>query len=167
MGNLLQCAKTGGKEGYAVAKDAFDFSDLFKQIENEINAVINSAEAKKQLSEHMAYSAYENVYPLYSPTVYNRRMSGGGLGSPLNYEVITGDLQMTVRNETTGNGGQPGESWTSGPINDIIETGMGYGWKHSEIYQMQPYPRPFMQQGIDEFTDEYLLPEIHSKVFNS
>lgn len=149
-----------------MASDAFDFTDVFKQIETEINNVINSAEMKKRLSESMAYAAWEHVYPYYTPTEYKRRGASGGLGSPMNYEVTTGDLKMAVVNETTGNGQQPGESWTSGPINDIIEEGVGYGWRHSEIYESQPYPRPFMQQGIDEFTDNYLLPEIHSKVFN-
>lgn len=149
-----------------MASDAFDFTDVFKQIETDINKVMNSAEMKKRLSENMAFAAWEHVYPLYHETEYKRRKASGGLGDPNNYEVTTEYLQMTVVNETTGNGEQPGESWTSAPINDIIEEGVGYGWRHSEIYESQPYPRPFMQQGIDEFTDDFLLPEIRSKVFN-
>lgn len=148
-----------------MASDAFDFNDLFNQIEREIGAVMTSPESKKRLQEQAAFAAYEHVYPLYSPTEYQRRLSGGGLGDPQNYEVVPGELQLTLINNTTGNGGQPGESWTSGFINDIIESGSGYGWRHSEIYQDQPYPRPFMQNAIDEFTEEYLLPEIHDKVF--
>lgn len=145
---------------------AFDFSDLFNQIEREISEVVTSPDSQKKLQEHMAFSAFENVYPYYSPAGYDRRYANGGLGDPKNYEVIPAKLMLTVINNTTGNGDQPGESWTSGPINDIIENGVGYGWKHSEIYQSQPYPRPFMQNGIDEFTEEYLLPEIHNRVFN-
>lgn len=148
-----------------MAKSAFDFSDLFNQIEREISEVMTSPESEKKLKEHAAFAAYEYVYPLYSPTEYDRRGSSGGLGDKNNYEVLRGELMLTLINNTTGNGSQPGESWTSGYINDIIEGGSGYGWRHSEIYQSQPYPRPFMQNAIDEFTEEYLLPEIHNKVF--
>ena len=148
-----------------MASDAFDFNDLFNQIEREIGAVMTSPEAEKQLKDHAAFAAYEYVYPFYTPTAYKRRYAGGGLGDPGNYEVKRGELTLTLINNTTGNGSQPGESWTSGFINDIIESGSGYGWRHSEIYQDQPYPRPFMQNAIDEFTEEYLLPEIHNQVF--
>ena len=158
-----------------MAKDPYNFDDLFKQLEDEVNAVMTSPESKKQLSEHARYAAYEYVYPLYgnmepgavtSARGYRRRYENGGLGDPDNYEVIAERLKLTVINNTTGNCEQPGESWTSGLINDIIENGVGYGWRHSDIYMMQPYPRPFMSKGVDEFVDEYLLPEIHNQVFN-
>lgn len=148
-----------------MAKSAFDFSDLFNQIEREVSEVMTSPASQKALKEHAAYAAFEYVYPYYSPTKYERRYAGGGLGSPENYEVIPAELKLTLINNTPGNGSQPGEAWTSGPINDIIEGGTGYGWRHSDIYQMQPYPRPFMQKAIDEYTEEYLLPEIHERVF--
>ena len=158
-----------------MASSAFDFSDLFLEIEREVGAVMTSPESQRQLKEHARAAAFEYVYPLYGDMStantpgtrkYKRRYASGGLGDPDNYEVLTGDLELTVINNTTGNGEQPGESWTSGPINDIIEEGEGYGWRFSEIYMNQPCPRPFMQHGIDEFVDEYLLPEIHDKVFN-
>lgn len=149
-----------------MGNDPFDFEDVFEQIKREVNSVITSPESQKKLQEHMRYSAYENVYPYYAPVEYERRYANGGLGDPENYEVIPGNMELTVINNTTGNGAQPGERWTSGYINDIIENGVGYGWKRSAIYQMQPYPRPFMQKGIDEFVDEYLLPEIGMQVFS-
>jgi len=157
-----------------MAKDPFDFSDVFADVEKKINDIMHSPSAKKQLQEHARFAAYEYVYPLYGsmgseiegvPKGYIRRYASGGLGDPNKNQVITDMLEMTVINNTPGNGEQPGEQWTSGPINDIIEKGVGYGWRHSDIYGWQPYPRPFMEKGLDEFTDEYLLPEIHKQVF--
>lgn len=158
-----------------MANDPFNFNDLFNEIEREVSNVMTSPESQKRLKEHARAAAFEYVYPLYgdmmddsvpSARAYKRRYTEGGLGDPDNYEVLTGELELTVINNTPGNGEQPGESWTSGPINDIIEQGIGYGWRHSDIYMYQPFPRPFMSQGVDEFTDEYLLPEIHKKVFD-
>ena len=154
-----------------MVNDPFDFSDVFTQIEKEIDEIINMPITKETLQNTIIKSVNENVYPFYghsaddnSPRHYHRRYENGGLGDPKNYEVQTGHLMMEVTNNTMGNGTQPGESWTSGPINDIIETGQGYGWRHSQIYLDQS-PRPFMESGVNEFVDDYLIPMIEIKCF--
>ena len=148
---------------------SFNFDDVFDQLKTEIHAIMISPETKSILQKHMSNAAQMKVYPFYAPHgihKYQRRYDEGGLMDPKNYEVTTdGEMSLKVVNNTTGNGNQPGESWTSGPINDIIENGTGYGWKNSDIYEDQPYPRPFMQDGIDAFMDDYLLDEIHERVF--
>lgn len=157
-----------------MASDPFDFSDVFAEIESEIDEIMNMPTSKETLQNTIVKSVYNNVYPYYghgegdiNPRHYHRRYENGGLGDPNNYEVVSGHLTMEVTNNTTGNGDQPGESWTSGPINDIIEEGVGYGWRHSRIFEDQPAPRPFMAQGVDEFVDDYLIPLIEIKCFNS
>lgn len=152
-----------------MASQAFNFDDVFEQIKTEIHAIMVSPDAKEMLQKHMSNAAQMKVYPFYAPHgihKYQRRYDEGGLMDPKNYEVTTeGEMSIRVTNNTPGNGNQPGESWFSGLINDIIESGTGYGWTHSDIYADQPYPRPFMQDGIDAFVDDYLLEEIRERVF--
>ena len=151
--------------------DPFDFSDVFTQIEKEIDEIMDMPVTKEALQNSIVKSVNENVYPFYghgegdnNPRHYHRRGENGGLGDPSNYEVVSGHLKMEVTNNTSGNAAQPGEAWTSGPINDIIETGIGYGWRHSQIF-MDQMPRPFMGKGVDEFVDDYLIPIIEIKCF--
>lgn len=162
-----------------MASNAFDFSDLFRQIENEIDDLMGEPSSKETLKMSAVMMVQKNVYPFYgtaeatdeeksrNPSTsqkYIRRRSAGGLADTENYEVEKDRLKLTITNNTPGNGNQPGESWTSGPINDIIESGHGYGWRHSQIYLDQP-PRPFMQDAVDYFVDDYLLPMIRAKCF--
>jgi hypothetical protein len=131
--------------------DAFDFTDLFHEIEAGIADVMSSGHARTVLSEVMALTAQSNVYGAYSPTMYHRRHT---MDNPESYRVDASGLTITVENTRT-------EPY----VFDIVESGTGYTWDKSEIYRMQPFPRPYTQQAIDQFTDEWLLPEIERQVF--
>ena len=136
-------------------------------IEKKIGEFMASNEAKVELQKTMAKSAESRVYPLYSPKQYVRRKDDGGLSDLLNYEVHTEGTTMTVANNTTDNSEYSDTSkWDIGFINDIIENGTGYHWRNSKIYKMRPYPRPFMESGVDDFVDTYLLPEIGNRFFD-
>ena len=83
------------------------------------------------------------VYDKYKPTEYERRYDEGGLSDyrnieieERNYDAGGGRYEIGVRNLTEGIDGE-------GPIDTVIEEGVGYTWKGSRIYAMQPYPRPF------------------------
>ena len=114
-----------------------------------------------------------NVYNAYDPTRYIRRYSSGGLMDIKNYKTginAYGNLyQLTITNETTGNPrySTSKDGWDPGYITDIIETGVGYHWKHSEIYQSEPYPRPFMEEAFDFATnlDDLLYAGLASRGF--
>lgn len=164
-----------------MAKSAFDFSDVFTTIENEIDGLMGEQYTQDVLKQTASSMVYKNVYPYYGSTemseaeagkdhsrsnLYIRRLEDGGLADPDNYEVIKDKLALTIINNTCGNGNQPGERWTSGFINDIIEEGEGYGWRHSAIYEDQPAPRPFMQETVDTFVDDILIPMIEMKCFS-
>ena len=131
--------------------DAFDFTDLFREIEAGIADVMSSGHARTVLSEVMALAAQSNVYGAYSPTMYHRRHT---MDNPESYRVDASGLTITVENTRT-------EPY----VFDIVESGTGYTWEKSEIYRMQPFPRPYTQHAIDQFTDEWLLPEIERQVF--
>ncbi len=130
-----------------------------KKVESDVQSILHAyiPQFKKCVSD----SVVENVYSAYYPEKYVRRRSNGGLSDPENYTVTEGKLSLSLINETPGNSEYAdSEGWDSGPITDIIESGSGYHWTNSKIYNLQPYPRPFMEQALDTFVDEYLIPTI-------
>lgn len=171
-----------------MASDPFDFSDVFADLEKKIDDFMKDDTTKEVASRMFAESTQELVYDKYpgyngpvskSPNYYDeppetRRYENDGLKDWHNYHVMNiGKMNMTIINETkgasvwaTGFGPYPSEGWDAGYINDIIENGVGYHWTGSLIYQLQPYPRPFMEKALDKFTDDYLLPSIHKAFFN-
>lgn len=146
-----------------MAKGAFDFTDVFQDIEKGIVNVLADKGIQESGQEIFANATKELVYPYYQPTQYKRRMAGGGLADPKNYEITSEGLTTTIINNTESNYGQPKPS--GGYINDIIEGGTGYEWEHSEIYEDQPYPRPFMDEATDRYA-ELLLTMIDIMVFD-
>lgn len=153
-----------------MAKSAFDFTDVFQDIENKIDNFMKAEITRDIAADMVASVSDELVYKEYSPTEYERRKSAGGIRDARNYEVeSTGRMELMVSNNTPGNpqyATDDGNGWDSGFINDIIENGTGYHWRRSRIYRSQPYPRPFMEKGVDKFVDDYLLPSIHDTFFN-
>ena len=147
--------------------DAFsEIAKSLETLEKDVQNFLASPDVKKTLQEFMAKSANTRVYPLYFPEEYVRRLESGGLGDEQNYEVSVNGNLITVSNETSGNANYSNsEGWDPGYINDIIEKGVGYHWSESKIYGYQPYPRPFMEKGVDDFVDIYLLDEIRKRFF--
>lgn len=142
-----------------MAKSAFDFSSVFSDIENTIKVFMNSDTTKEVLQNMMVKSAEDNMYAKYeSPAAvpYDRRYT---MSNPDTFQVDGDELKLIVTNTARGSG-EAGESLTS-----VLENGIGYEWENSWIYR-HPFARPFMQKGIDTFTDNYLLPTIHEICFN-
>ena len=106
----------------------------------------------------IAASVVERVYDAYTPTKYKRRYThDGGLLDTDSYDFKTeqhgNEHTLTVTNMTKGNPNYSlSDGWDAGYITDIIESGKGYHWKKSEIYQTQQ-PRPFMEEVFDEVPD--------------
>lgn len=159
-----------------MASDPFDFSDVFADLEKKIDGLMRSDNMHKMLSLSCKDATWDLVYEKYEPTQYDepgyptsRRYDNGGLMDPDNYPVTNPDkMTMEVANETKGNPyWRPpmSEGWDPGYINDIIESGDGYNWQGSVIYNFN-IPRPFMAEAVDMFTDRTLLPEIHNRFFN-
>lgn len=167
-----------------MANNPFDFSDVFQDLEKKIDAFMRDDTTKEIASRMFAESTQELVYDKYEPKGHpkytdpgypiSRRYDSDGLKDWRNYHVLNiGKMNMTVINETKGNSywnpqwnPSAWDPWDPGYINDIIEEGVGYNWKKSEIYQKQPYPRPFMEKACDKFVDDYLMPSIHATFFN-
>jgi len=151
-----------------MASDPFDFSDVFTDLENKIDGLMHEPMIHELAQRIFAESTDELVYALYTPGEYIRRGDNGGIGDYNNYEVInTGFMEMTVCNNTIGNETYANsQGWDPGYITDIIEGGFGYHWTRSQIYRMQPYPRPFMETACNRFVENSLMPMIHSRFFD-
>ena len=102
------------------------------------------------VKDEMQAQIYDKVYSAYSPTQYVRRYDEGGLADKANMQesVDAGQMTLHVVNLTTGNEeyADSPDGFDSGFITDIIEKGVGYRWRKSEIYQNQPFPRPFLNE---------------------
>lgn len=90
------------------------------------------------------------VYSGYDPTQYVRREKDGGLIDPDNIAIENYDRNdeehtMTVKNYRSDRGRD---------VAEIVNKGTGYTWKNSEIYQRQPYPRPFYSETDRILQDE-------------
>lgn len=120
-------------------------------IQGAMNAQI--AEGAKGI---LSAEVKRSVYPLYDPTQYVRRMDSGGLSDRDVYEVTE-----------DGNAGDAHEIVIADnrPEVGVVESGTGYTWTYSVIYQMQPFPRPYFLLAdarieVDPFFDfalEYAL----------
>lgn len=88
--------------------------------------------------DNIQFRVESNVYPEYSPTMYERRMREGGLADTNLYQasVDEGSLTLTVRDDRHEVG--------------VVESGEGYTWEDSDIYDMQPFPRPYFQDAEND-----------------
>lgn len=84
--------------------------------------------------ECIQYRVEHDVYPLYSPTQYERRMRNGGIADPFMYSYNVDPSTQTLR--VSDNRREVG----------VVESGIGYQWEDSQIYAMQPYPRPYFNK---------------------
>lgn len=137
--------------------------DEYKKFEQGLNHAISEAlllDVAEELVKHIQASVQENVYDKYAPSKYVRRGKGDSKGSPGlqseksydRYVDATG-TELTIENITTGNPAYrppKSEGWDSGNIGDYIEAGDGYHWTRSDIYNMMPYPRPFMEPALEK-----------------
>lgn len=97
--------------------------------------------------ESMKQSIKHNVYSKYRPGAYVRRRENGGLIADENIFVevyrdkTTGNIIGYVKNITEGVG-------NAYELDEVIESGIGYDWEDSKIFNLQPFPRPFYDDTI-------------------
>ena len=97
-----------------MASDPFDFSDVFADLENKIDAFMKDDTTKEAASRIFAKMTETEVYDKYTPDggpkytdpqyPISRRYDKDGLMDWHNYHVLNiGKMNMTVINETKGN----------------------------------------------------------------
>lgn len=114
------------------------------------NVMENFVHAAAQIA--ITKSIEENVYEKYDPTEYERRRERGGLTDPANIRIRGGHVivsadgvqsvfEMEVEDVAKDEDGLP--------VAEIIESGEGYHWENSRIYQWErdgrPLRRPFYE----------------------
>lgn len=140
-----------------------EFNNVMASLKNEVQEILhdNIDKFKQTVSEEV----HQSVYPAYSPkpythqgkgvTVsYQRRMDSGGLSDKDNYEVIEGDLSLTLTNKTTSGTNYWKYSYSI-PITEVVEDGSGHGWQGVPA-------RPFMEKALDKFAYDVLEPQINA-----
>ena len=129
-----------------------EFENVMSSLKNEVQRILhdNIDEFKKTVSEEV----HSSVYPYYRESLeYDRRKDSGGLSDVNNYEVIEGELSLTLINKTESNPNYWKYKY-SVPITEIVEGGTGDGWEDVPA-------RPFMDKALDKFSHEVLEPQIN------
>lgn len=133
-----------------------DFKNL-KELEKYINKKIKESlvtDVAQGVKETIKEHVQSDVYDQYNPTMYVRREANGGLLDDDNYLIKEIKDGVSVTNVTT-DGGYSEEyygDYATHPdtwIVPIIESGVGYSWTRSKIYQTQQ-ARPFMANSREE-----------------
>lgn len=114
------------------------FADLEKYLNQKIKKSLSN-EVADVARDTMSKHVMSDVYQAYEPTQYQRT---GDL-----YK----DISTTMKNDNTLEIENVARDEESGRlIAPVVESGEGYEWKKSRIYQMQPFPRPFVENTAKE-----------------
>jgi hypothetical protein len=114
------------------------FADLEKYLNQQIKKSLSN-EVADVARDTMSKHVMSDVYQAYEPTQYQRT---GDL-----YK----DISTTMKNDNTLEIENVARDEESGRlIAPVVESGEGYEWKKSRIYQMQPFPRPFVENTAKE-----------------
>lgn len=110
---------------------------IINSLKNVVNQCLE-ADISRIAGECVQFRVENDVYKAYTPTQYVRRKSEGGIADPrmYSYDVDSSTHTLTVsdnRHEV-----------------EVVESGVGYTWERSLIYQMQPYPRPYFDKAEED-----------------
>jgi hypothetical protein len=118
-----------------------EFNSL-KDLEKYLNDKIRNALAKEvadvarnTMSDHVK----SDVYDVYEPSQYQRT---GDLYKDIS-TTMKNDNTLIVKNEAR-------DDESGRLIAPVVEYGIGYEWEESRIYNMQPFPRPFVENTAKE-----------------
>lgn len=131
-----------------------EFNAYMAQLKEAVDIVL-ARDVARAVVDRIEKSAEENVYKKYNPSEYSRRKS---LKMDSSYSVSAANMILEIDNLTTGNPAYAppaSEGWDPGEIGDIITSGDGYNWRYSNIYGAQPYPRPWMEPGLQDAINDH------------
>jgi hypothetical protein len=114
--------------------DFSNLNDLAKEIQRRANIALKT-DVAPVVTQEMSEVIKDVEYPKYTPTEYVRLGDDGGLSDVRLMQVeVLNDNTISITNERMDG---------SRDVAQIFASGVGYEWRNSEIYQMQPFPRDF------------------------
>ena len=128
--------------------------DIYNKLLNDIKKEIapKIAEEMKNIEQEVIE---EVVYNAYTPIYYERRTNGGLSDKENMKETIAfkeNNLEIKVENVTKGNTEySDAEGYTTGYIDEIIETGQGYGYDLDSYIGARPFTE--ISQNVIDYTD--------------
>ena len=141
-----------------------EVTDLLTALDGAIDMAMGDIAVVDYVKETLQKSIAENVYPKYSPTMYERkrRYADGGLAATENMVVTnqTGGV-LEIEDQAPGHTvqGYWGTVQADERIDDLIEAGGANSYNVAFINQPPPPPRPFYQ-AADEMLDKEFLSEM-------
>jgi hypothetical protein len=142
-------------------------TDLEKYLTQKINNALEqevSHQARETMKDVIQTEVYDK-YTSHAKEPYVRHMSDGGLIDDENIHTgLIDDGELVIRNTRNNI-----DDYGNAPYRDvaaIVEEGINYDWKGSEIYKMQPYPRPFHKETARELDEKGLAKKALEKGLN-
>lgn len=123
-----------------------EFESYLSRLKDSVDIVL-VRDVARVVVDRIESAARTNVYDAYDRTVYNPRYS---FLRDEEYSVSASNMTLEIDNLTKGNASQPGEGYDRGEIGDLITQGVGYHWRSSAIYNSMPFPRPWMEPGLQD-----------------
>lgn len=111
-----------------------NLADLEKFMNNSIKSALAN-EVNETVRQTLKENIESEVYDKYTPQGKNPYQRTGGLLEDKNIESTFNGNELIVRSVRRSEDGRD--------IAEVIESGEGYTWTSSTIYDMQPFPRPF------------------------
>jgi hypothetical protein len=114
---------------------------LNEKISNALRVEV-ADEARETMQEHVMSDVYDKYQPSPPPKGYVRT---GNLYQDILTQMKdnhTLTIENLAKDEETGRLVAP-----------VVESGVGYTWKDSRIYNMQPYERPFIKNTAKDLED--------------
>lgn len=129
-----------------------DEKQLLKDLRSDIENVLMD-EVLEEVRDTEIKHIEEDVYSVYSPSIYKRRKGDGGLSDPENIVGTVKNMELTVENITPFNEEYGGRNSGIG-LGEMVNDGGNY--LHDYDYGFRgieaPYskPRPFLDNAIEE-----------------
>lgn len=129
-------------------------NEIMARIEMTVDKTM-AGEIADRVKTAISEETFLTVYPVYTPTLYKRRQTHGGIADTNEYEAIMDEATHTLT--VSDNRSEA----------DVVERGVGYTWEESKIYAMQPFPRPYFANAQARLVASGELDAIVQKALNS
>lgn len=124
-------------------------NDLLPQLKADVKEAVKR-NVTVELANAIREFVYRNVYETYFNKQYIRRGDKGGLSDTSKYIQ---NVYSIGENETVAEISLNMYDEKGRDIVQVVETGIGYTWKNSEIYKSKQ-PRPFLDEALQEIAKD-------------
>lgn len=138
-----------------------DANEILTELKSTISQTLGNSMYQDIFRSCLERSIEQNVYGEYTPMMYERRGTSGGLADPENIDITYNSAEMELLIEDVATGNPNYEPYDTGRIDDYIESGTYYYYPAEGGLGA----RPFYEQAETQM--EKALEELLGLIINS